>query len=65
MIKSPSVGDSFFDRLKGRSPVFRAFLALLLALNFWFDYHHPRGIIFDVVILIVLAIAYKPPHERD
>ena len=28
------------------------FVALiLLALNFWFDYYHPLGILFDVLII--------------
>ncbi len=25
-------------------------VALLLALNVWYDYHHPLGIMFDVVL---------------
>jgi hypothetical protein len=30
------------------------FLAIILGLNFWFDYYHPLGILLDIVILIVL-----------
>jgi hypothetical protein len=65
MIKFPAVAKSFFDRFGGCSPLFWAFIVLLLGLNFWFDYQHPLGIMFDVVILVVLAITYRPPHERD
>jgi hypothetical protein len=31
-------------------------IAALVGLNLWYDYYHPLGIIFDVIILIVLAI---------
>jgi hypothetical protein len=65
MIRSPPVRDSFFDRFEGSSPLFWAVLVLLLALNFWFDYYHPPGFTIDVVIVMVLAIAYKPPREPD
>jgi hypothetical protein len=30
----------------------------LLALNVWYDYHHPLGIMFDVVLAVVLLIWY-------
>jgi len=31
-------------------------LAVALGLNFWFDYYHPLGWFFDVVILVVFAV---------
>ena len=31
------------------------FTAIVLALNFWYDYYHPPGIVFDLVLLIVLG----------
>lgn len=29
-----------------------------LLVNLWYDYYHPLGIVFDVVIGVVLLIAY-------
>lgn len=34
-------------------------IAVLLGLNFWFDYYHPLGFFIDVVILIVLWIKWS------
>ena len=31
-------------------------LATLVALNGWFDYYHPRGILLDVIIVIIWAV---------
>jgi len=31
-----------------------AFVAMLLALNFWYDFYHPGGFFIDGVILLVL-----------
>ena len=30
----------------------------LLALNFWFDYYHPRGILVDVIVVVALIVGY-------
>lgn len=57
--------ESFFDRLKGRSPLFWVFVLLLVGLNFWFDYYHPLGAVFDVVIVIALAISHSGPRSAN
>jgi DNA-directed RNA polymerase subunit RPC12/RpoP len=49
---------TFLDRLKPRSPVSWVILAVLIALNVWYDYHHPLGIMFDVVLAVGLLIWY-------
>jgi hypothetical protein len=46
------------DRLARRSPTFWVIVAVLLALNVWYDYHHPLGIMFDVVLAVGLLIWY-------
>lgn len=29
-----------------------------LALNFWFDYYHPIGILVDVILVVALVVGY-------
>jgi hypothetical protein len=31
------------------------FIAIILGLNFWYDYYHPLGFVLDIVIFIVFA----------
>jgi hypothetical protein len=31
-------------------------VVVLVMLNGWFDYYHPRGILFDIIIVIILAV---------
>jgi hypothetical protein len=33
-------------------------VALVLGLNFWFDYYHPLGLIFDLLVGVVLLFRY-------
>lgn len=40
------------------SPASWVIVALLLALNVWYDYHHPLGIMFDVVLAVGLLVWY-------
>jgi hypothetical protein len=44
------------DRFGRRTPVIWVIVAVLVALNFWYDYHHPLGIILDVIAAVVLLI---------
>ncbi len=46
------------DRLGRRSPAFWLIVGVLILLNVWYDYYHPLGIIFDVVVAVVLLIWY-------
>jgi hypothetical protein len=46
------------DRLGRRSPAFWVMVGVLVLLNIWYDYYHPLGIIFDVVVAVVLLIWY-------
>jgi hypothetical protein len=46
------------DRLARRSPAFWVIVVVLVALNVWYDYYHPLGIVFDVVGAVVLLIWY-------
>lgn len=41
-----------------RSPASWVMVSALLALNVWYDYHHPLGIVFDVVLAVALLIWY-------
>jgi len=40
------------------SPASWVIVALLLALNVWYDYHHLLGIMFDVVLAVGLLVWY-------
>ena len=33
-------------------------VGVLILLNVWYDYHHPLGIMFDVVLAVGLVIGY-------
>ena len=56
MINPSPIRNTFFDRLRGRSPLFWVFILLVLSLNLWFDYYHPLGFVFDVIVVLVLFI---------
>lgn len=43
--------------VKSRWPVW-LFIAVLLVANFWYDFHHPLGMLFDAVLGVVLLILY-------
>ena len=58
VINSSYMRDTFFDRLRGRSPLFWVFIFLVLSLTFWFDYYHPGGFVLDVIVVLVLFIKY-------
>jgi hypothetical protein len=47
----------FFERLRKHPAVLWVFIPLV-ALNIWFDYHHPFGIVLDVVIVLALFVYY-------
>jgi len=40
------------------SPGFWVLIAGVVLLNFWYDYYHPLGIIFDVIIGVFWLVAY-------
>jgi hypothetical protein len=55
---------TFLDRFRPRSHVSWVVAVVLILLNTWYDYYHPLGIIFDVVLAVVLLIWYlskSPP----
>jgi polyferredoxin len=49
--------ETLSDRYR-RWPVFWMIVGMVILLNIWFDYYHPLGFIFDVVVGIVLLIQY-------
>ena len=40
------------------SPWLWVIIAAAILLNLWFDYYHPLGIIFDVIVGLVFLVAY-------
>ncbi len=42
----------------GRSPAFWVIVGVLILLNVWYDYYHPLGIMFDVVLAVGLLVWY-------
>jgi len=41
-----------------RSPGLWVIVAGVVILNLWYDYYHPLGIIFDVIIGTIILVAY-------
>ena len=41
-----------------KGPVFWCIMAVIVPLNLWFDYYHPLGFLFDVIILVVLVVKF-------
>ena len=57
---STDVTESVSNAIRSRrSPGIWALLAVLLILNFWYDYDHPLGIFFDVIIGIALLLRWS------
>jgi len=46
------------DRSAQPSCTFWVIVVIVVALNIWFDYYHPLGIIFDVIFVVVLLIRF-------
>lgn len=55
---------SLFER-PDRGWSFWTVIAVLVVLNCWFDYYHPLGILFDVIILIVWAVKSDVRSRRE
>jgi hypothetical protein len=47
--------ESLGDRLR-KHPAALWVLAPVVALNIWFDYYHPGGILIDIIIVLVLVL---------
>jgi hypothetical protein len=55
-VREPMETPSPSGPLARRSPTFWVIVVVVLALNIWYDYYHPLGILFDVVLAVVLFI---------
>jgi hypothetical protein len=53
----------FFDRL-GKHPAMLWVFIPIVALNIWFDYYHPGGIVLDVIIVLALLIKYDSGQDK-
>jgi hypothetical protein len=53
----------FFDRLR-KHPVMLWVFIPIVALNIWFDYYHPGGIVLDVIIVLALLIKYDSGPDK-
>jgi hypothetical protein len=45
------------------SPVAWAIIVAVVLLNIWYDYHHPRGIILDIIIALIVVVRYLNKSE--
>jgi hypothetical protein len=54
--KKASGHASWFEWPTKHSWSFWIVVVALVMLNGWFDYYHPRGILFDVIVVIILAV---------
>ncbi len=53
----------YFDRLR-KHPDALWVIIIVVGLNIWFDYYHPRGIVLDVIIVLVLLIKYDSGPDK-
>jgi hypothetical protein len=53
---------AFFDRLRERPAVLWVFIPLV-ALNIWFDFYHPGGLVLDVVIMLAFFVIYLKSQD--
>ena len=53
----------FFDRIRKR-PAILWVLIPIVALNVWFDYYHPGGIVLDVIFVLAVLIKYDSGPDR-
>jgi len=44
---------SLFDSLREHSWSFWIIVVVAVVLNGWFDYYHPLGILFDIIIVVI------------
>lgn len=44
--------------------IFGPFLAVMLGLNFWLDYYHPLGFLFDFAVAIWLLFKWDSIKRR-
>jgi hypothetical protein len=51
--------QDFLGRLKEHPAALWVFIPLV-ALNIWFDYYHPLGIVLDVIIVLALFAGFGP-----
>jgi hypothetical protein len=55
------------DRPARRSPaswtIVGVIVVAVVLLNFWYDYRHPLGILFDVIVALVLVVRYVSKSE--
>jgi hypothetical protein len=57
--------DSFFDRVfTGHPRSFWIFTMILVILNICWDYYHPLGVLFDVILLSALFRSYLKSRYR-
>jgi hypothetical protein len=57
VINSRSMPRDFLARIRNQ-PTLLLVVTSLLAINFWFDYYHPRGILVDVIVVVALIVGY-------
>jgi hypothetical protein len=53
-----------FARLR-KNPAALWVLIPIVALNIWFDYYHPSGIVLDVIIVLALLVKYDSGPDKS
>jgi hypothetical protein len=54
---------NFFDGLRKHPAALWVFIPLV-ALNVWFDYYDPGGIVLDIIIVLALFIGYGSGRDK-
>jgi hypothetical protein len=55
----------FYKRLREIPGPVWPIIAVFAPLNYWYDYYHPSGFVFDFAILVWLLIAAIRPDGED
>jgi hypothetical protein len=58
-----SVADN--HRRTKTHPAVWVMLALILAVNLWFDYHHPIWLVIDAIVLAAVGFSWLAKAEGD
>jgi hypothetical protein len=61
---NPPGEDNFFDRLVGRPRSFWFVVLAVVIVDICWDYFHPLGVLFDVILIAALFGSYLKSRNR-
>jgi hypothetical protein len=55
---------SLFDTPREHPWSFWTIVIVIVVLNGWYDYYHPRGILFDIVLIVIWAVSAHKSRNK-